>query len=259
MLMTNQYESIVTRLLEIEKEESVTLLYACESGSRAWGFASTDSDFDVRFICKRPIDGYLVIKAIPDTLEYPVKDTLDVNGWDLKKFLFHFNKSNGVMFEWLQSPMVYLNRGGFRESYLALMHRFFNSRSTIKHYLGLAKRTLLDLGNSPDIKLKKYFYILRPLMAAGWIYRKKTVPPMEFESLLVASDFDSTILSMIEELKWKKELARETLFIPRLMELESFVASEMVRYEADLPSGSNSGGSVSELNDLFFKSIMGER
>jgi uncharacterized protein len=257
--MINQNESITRRLLEIERDENVILLYACESGSRAWGFASPDSDFDIRFIYKRPIHGYLVIRDFPDTLEYPLNNNLDFSGWDLKKFLLHLNKSNGVMFEWLQSPVVYLNRDGFRESSLELMPRFFNPRLTINHYLGLTKRTLFDLGDSSHVKLKKYFYILRPLMAARWIYRKKTIPPMEFESLLGASDFDASIVSMIAELKREKELSSEARLIPRLTDLESFVISEIERYEADLPAGSNSGGTASELNDLFFESIMGER
>lgn len=249
--------AIISRLREIENTEDIQILYACESGSRAWGFASPDSDFDIRFIYKRPLKDYVVLKDLPDTLEYPIQDNLDYSGWDFKKFLFHLYKSNGVMFEWLQSPIAYRDIQGFRNTFQKLMADYFNPRSTINHYLGLTKRTYLDFGESTEVKLKKYFYILRPLMAASWIHRKKTIPPMDFESLLASADWDNRILSLVSELKQKKERSDESQLIPRITDLESFVTEKMQYYEANLPENPECGKDISELNNLFFSSVMG--
>jgi uncharacterized protein len=255
--MTIVNDEIIRRLSEIEKQEEIQIFYACESGSRAWGFASPDSDFDIRFIYKRPLKDYLVLKDLPDTLEYPIQDNLDYSGWDFKKFLSHLYKSNGVMFEWLQSPIAYRDIHGFRNTFQKLMAEYFNPRSTINHYLGLTKRTILDFGESAEVKLKKYFYLLRPLMAAGWIHRKESIPPMDFESLQASADWDNRILSLVSELKQKKERSDESQLIPRITDLESFVTEKMQYYEANLPENPEYGKDISELNGLFFRGIMG--
>jgi uncharacterized protein len=252
----NTIETIKFRLNEISKEESIQILYACESGSRAWGFASLDSDFDIRFIFKRQLNGYMVIKDLPDILEYQIQDNLDFNGWDLKKFLLHLYKSNGVMFEWLQSPIEYWNNKGFKETFQKLMTGYFNPRSTINHYLGLTKRTFLDFGENKEVKLKKYFYILRPLMAARWIYTHKSIPPMEFASLLEAMDYDRPIQTMVSGLKQKKEMANESQLIPRLWDLEAFINSEIQYLESKLPDNNSDGNNISALNDIFLRMVV---
>ena len=103
-------QEVRRRLDDLEREEAVRVLYACESGSRAWGFASTDSDYDVRFLYVRPRDWYLSIAARRDVIEQPIVDPYDVNGWDLRKALQLFRKSNPPLLEWLGSPIVYRER-----------------------------------------------------------------------------------------------------------------------------------------------------
>jgi predicted nucleotidyltransferase len=256
--MNNMKNEISNRLGSIEKVEGIQILFACESGSRAWGFASPDSDFDIRFIYKRTIEAYLSIKEIPDTIEYPIQDNLDFNGWDLKKFLFHLHKSNGVMMEWLQSPIIYLDTDNFRTSFLNTMSDYFNARSTINHYLGLTKRTLLDFSDATDVKLKKYFYILRPILAARWIRQKKTVPPMDFESLLSSTNLNESVMSMILDLKKRKEISIESQLIPRLINLESFVKEEIFCCESTLPEDNQKVKDIIELNAFFKRIVLGK-
>ena len=88
---------IVNRLEEIERSESVRILLAVESGSRAWGFPSPDSDYDVRFLYARPRDWYLSIDARRDVIECPIEDVLDINGWDIRKALHLLLKANPVL------------------------------------------------------------------------------------------------------------------------------------------------------------------
>src|SRR5947209_3872560 len=108
-------DKIIAKLYEIEKEQSVKILYAVESGSRAWGFASKDSDYDIRFIYVHPIDWYISIEEKRDVIEYPVKDLLDFSGWDIRKALQLYKKSNPPLYEWLVSPIVYLEHGNFAQ------------------------------------------------------------------------------------------------------------------------------------------------
>src|SRR3954452_13450282 len=106
-------DQILKRLEEAEAEHGVRILYACESGSRAWGFASPDSDYGVRFIYAQPRNWYLSfdVERRRDVIEYPIVDDIDQSGWDVRKALYLFTRNNGALLEWLHSPIVYLERG----------------------------------------------------------------------------------------------------------------------------------------------------
>src|SRR4051794_14574214 len=103
----NVSQRVSAALLAVEHEKDVRVLYACESGSRAWGFASRDSDYDVPFLYVHERDWYLSVDDRRDVLEYPLRDELDVSGWELRKALRLLRKSNPPLLEWLNSPMVY--------------------------------------------------------------------------------------------------------------------------------------------------------
>lgn len=160
------------------------MLYACESGSRAWQFPSPDSDFDVRFIYSRSVDSYLSILDIDDQLSFPINDELDIYGWDLRKVLKLIRKSNTTPFEWLQSPIVYGELKDFRSELWQLCPHYFNQKSNIHHYLGIAKGALATVVNDDQIKIKKLFYVLRPLLAATWCLAQNTIAPMTIGPLL---------------------------------------------------------------------------
>jgi len=126
-------EVIQEHIRDIEKERHVRILYACESGSRAWGFASPDSDYDVRFIYVQPVNHYLSIRERKDVIELPVNQLLDINGWDIRKALQLFLKSNGPLYEWLQSPIVYKEENGFAQKLRSLMPAYFSHRAGCHH------------------------------------------------------------------------------------------------------------------------------
>ena len=120
-------EKIQAQLHRIEDEEHIKILLAVESGSRAWGFASPDSDYDVRFVYVRRTEDYLRLEMVRDVIELPINDVLDINGWDLQKTLKLLYKSNPTLFEWFSSPIVYKETefaGKFRD----LMIHFFHQR-----------------------------------------------------------------------------------------------------------------------------------
>jgi len=195
---------IQKKLPEIEAKHNVKILYAVESGSRAWGFESTDSDYDVRFIYVHNKNWYLNILPKRDVIEYPINDEFDYSGWDLRKALFLMNKSNPVLFEWLKSPIIYF-KDQFAYSILEQTSKdYFSPISSIYHYLHMANGNYRQYLLGDEVKIKKYFYVLRPIMACMWIEQYKEAPPMEFEKLLTQIR-DKELLEYINELLRRKK------------------------------------------------------
>jgi uncharacterized protein len=164
-------QEIMKRLEMTEKEENVRILFAIESGSRAWGFASENSDYDVRFIYAHGAEWYqsVDLEERRDVIEYEIVDEIDLNGWDVRKALRLFWRSNPGMIEWLQSPIVYKNDGVFAEKAAALIPSVYSTTSGIYHYRSMAKSTARVIFNSEKVSLKKYFYALRPLLCVRWL------------------------------------------------------------------------------------------
>lgn len=182
--MTQQEMNILVpkKLQEIEKEYNVTILLAVESGSRAWGFASPDSDFDVRFIYKRPKNEYLKLNTDRDVIELPVDDTWDVNGWDLDKTLKLLFKSNPTLFEWINSPLCYY-KTDFTDKIKPVLNEYFSVKNTVYHYLNTARNNMMIYLSGEKIHPKKYFYALRPVLACLWVLEHQTPPPVLFSEL----------------------------------------------------------------------------
>ncbi|WP_118974176.1 nucleotidyltransferase domain-containing protein [Taibaiella koreensis] len=174
---------ILDQLKTIEQEKGIQILFACESGSRGWEFPSPDSDYDVRFIYRRPYTQYLSISVYEEQLSFPIDSELDLSGWDLRKTLQLIQKSNTTPFEWLQSPIVYRETPGFRDELWLLCQHYFSRRSNVHHYLGIAKGALDTMENGM-IKIKKLFYVLRPLLAALWNVEQNGIAPMSIQPLM---------------------------------------------------------------------------
>ena len=201
-------EEIIEHISQLEKEEGITILLASESGSRAWGCPSPDSDYDVRIIFKRSKSEYLEIDDKPDTINYFHGKLLDINGWDIRKTLKLIRKSNATPFEWAQSPIKYKEVDNFSSTILKLSKEYFQPRHTVNHYKGIAKNSYLNNDLSGQIKLKKLFYVLRPLMAAKWIIVKNEIPPMDIPNLISIID-ETDIVKHINNLLEIKSAANE--------------------------------------------------
>lgn len=176
-------ELIKLKLKEIEEKENIRILHAVESGSRAWGFASPDSDYDVRFIYVRPREFYLRLDKARDVIEWQLDDTLDINGWDVSKALTLLHKSNPTLFEWNSSPIVYKTTDKWKKI-SAIINKYFVAKSGLYHYLSTAKSNYREYLKGETVRLKKYFYVLRPLLACKWILAEGTPPPMLFSELM---------------------------------------------------------------------------
>lgn len=176
-------KEIQDNLDAIENQYGVKILLAVESGSRAWGFASPDIDYDVRFIYVHRPEEYLRIDTMKDIIEWQLDEVLDINGWDLRKALLAFGKGNPNVMEWANSPIIYRKAAEWDDLKEAAMH-YFSEKSALCHYYGTANSTLQGYLAGDMIRYKKYFYALRPLLCFRWIERYHTVPPMEFDQLL---------------------------------------------------------------------------
>lgn len=244
-------ETILKELDQIERREGVKILFACESGSRGWGFPSPDSDFDARFIYVRGADWYLSIEKHQDYVELPICGELDINGWDIKKALQLMFKSNATLFEWLQSPIVYRQEEGIQTKLFNLCKDYFNPRICMHHYLGLAKRSMLDAAQD-KIKIKGYFYVLRPLLAAMWIAKYSEIPPMEFKPLLEIIGARPDVLGEIHSLLERKKNALEKEEVELISPLQDFIHQEYDR-TLSIANGLEKGciRSVEPLNQFF--------
>lgn len=245
-------EIIVEELKRIEREENLKVLYACESGSRAWGFPSQDSDYDVRFIYVRPLHWYLSIDESRDTLELPLTNDLDINGWDLRKALRLFRGSNAALYEWLQSPIIYWHEDNFLEEIQALMPAYFSLRSGMHHYLSITRKYILNDFGSEEIKLKRLFYALRSVLACKWITEHRQVPPMELGQLTALIKNQEPLMALMARLLVQKANGTEKEVVGDIDLLKTFIEQEANKCQLilDLPT-SNSDSYL--LNTLLWK------
>ena len=233
-------EHIQALLKSIETEHHVEILYACEAGSRAWGFASQDSDYDVRFIFIRPMLQYLTLNAERDVIEC-TEGEIDAVGWDLKKALFLFRKGNPPLREWLNSPIVYhhdMDRSIPIKRLQNLQTAYFMQRQMIGHYLGMAKRNWKSYLQDEQVWTKKYLYVLRPILACAWVQTQETSPPVKFDELWWQwrrltgdrynddSEFNAISLAILELVERKKAWS-ELDEGPRIPALHDFLTKEI--------------------------------
>jgi predicted nucleotidyltransferase len=251
--MVISHSTIKEELSTIEKKYQVTILYACESGSRAWGFPSQDSDYDVRFIYVHPYEKYISIEKIKETIDIPINNELDINGWDLKKALQLFSKSNCAIIEWFQSPIIYQANSFFHQSIWNLIPIYFSSKIALRHYLSITYNSLNYIKENKKVSLKKYFYTLRSLLSSKWIINNQTAPPIEFQKLSFLLN-NSEVEKIINELLIQKEKSTEKDQIARIKVLDIFIEKEYELCENNFSFKENENNPAL-LNNLFKNTI----
>lgn len=245
---------LLQKLERIQQERNIKILYAAESGSRAWGFASPNSDWDVRFIYTHPKEKYLSIKQPEEGINLGVDENeLDMVGWELRKMLRLLSSSNASPFEWLQSPMLYHNEDGFKDKIWQLAPAYFKPRAMAFHYLGLTKSSLHKGLVNDKMDIKKYFYILRPLLAAIWICDKQTIPPMEFGLLLPQIANQTVLYEAIQQLTKQKIAAQEGDFIAPVPIIQTFIHQYLEEYQQKAKLLPSENKELAPL-DAFFRS-----
>ncbi|MBL7161199.1 MAG: nucleotidyltransferase domain-containing protein [Anaerolineales bacterium] len=243
-------KEILAQLEEIQAEKNIRIFYACEAGSRAWGFPSVDSDYDVRILYAHPVEWYLSIDRKRDVIEMPISGDLDITGWELRKTLNLFRKSNGPLFEWLGSPIVYVEKFSVAEQLRALRPEYFSSTACVHHYLNMARRNK-DYLQGNQINLKKLFYILRPALAVMWIEKGFGVVPTEFSTLVERMIDSPNLKGDITKLIELKRNSKEADYGPLLTSVLDFTERELNRMMQSNIVSDKPVASLEKLNQLF--------
>ncbi len=192
--------------------QGASILFAIESGSRAWGFPSPDSDYDCRFVYVRPPAAHLVLEQPRDVIEFPIEGEIDAGGWDLRKALLLALAGNAVVVEWVGSPIVYEEQPGIRAALGALLDQIVDPARVSHHYLGLARSHIARIGSfSSEVKLKKLFYLIRPIVALDWMAQRDfaELPPMNLVECLAGAAIPDDARREIEDLIALKAITRE--------------------------------------------------
>jgi predicted nucleotidyltransferase len=234
------------RLGKIEMLENVTIVFAVESGSRAWGFPSPDSDNDVRFFFVRPLSHYVGLTDMPDVINQPIDGPWDLSGWDLRKALQLLLKGNATVGEWLSSPLIYREHGPLPYRLRDLIKRHATPESSARHYYGLAKSCYeREINSRPtvaqvealtqgtlikgvvEVNYKKYLYAIRAACAISWISSYHEIPPMTLPALLSHDIIPAGARQRITDLLARKATMGEFGVGNRIVEIDDFIEKEI--------------------------------
>lgn len=248
-------EVILEKLKEIEQRENVKIIHCVESGSRAWGFDSPDSDYDVRFVYVRRKDFYLRLDSTRDVIEWQLDDTLDINGWDVQKTLYLLHKSNPTVFEWNNSPIIYKTTDEWKKI-SSVINGYFEPKSAMYHYLSIAKKNCKKYLGGDTVQLKKYFYMLRPVLACRWIIDRGTPPPIEFGVLMDSCLDEAEVREDVERLLCLKKNAPEIAMDKPFARIDGYLEREISKTNGILSELDASRGKPwHELNEIFLSLV----
>lgn len=250
-------ERIQLELKAIAARHQVTILFACESGSRGWGFASPDSDYDVRFVYVHRLDWYLSVTPQRDVIEVPISDELDICGWELRKALALLGKSNPTLFEWLDSPVIYQEQGDVTTQLRSLMTNYFSEQKTRWHYLSMAKKNFRGYLQGETVRMKKYLYVLRPLLAMLWIDADLGMPPMKFAHLAEAMLKDQPeLVDEINQLLEIKMRSGEAEYGARFPLIHAFIEQQLAAQDAVSTNFRHPNGKLAMLDQLLHQTVL---
>lgn len=253
-------ESVIqSRLSDVERDHSVKFLFAIESGSRAWGFPSPDSDFDVRFVYAQDPSWYLSIKPGRDVIELPLEGDWDINGWDVQKAIGLLLKPNPVLLEWLSSPIHYRWDKRACQKLQAFADEYVRPIDCLTHYFHLAKNNWTrNIEGNTAVNLKKYFYALRPVLAIRWVRSNPDLlPPMNFQGLINGTDIDRDLQSQISDLLRAKAESSEIGVGSRISEIDALIVSELDWASENFPNKQTLSRAKRADADRLFRDLIG--
>ncbi|MEO0413922.1 MAG: nucleotidyltransferase domain-containing protein [Verrucomicrobiota bacterium] len=247
------------RLTEIERAHSVRVLYACESGSRAWGFESADSDYDVRFIFVHERDGYLSLDEPKASFDYPIdSDLIDLSGWELRKSLQLFGQSNATLLEWLHSPLAYYEDASALKLWRHLATEAFSPKAVAGHYYGLCRKIWTGMVETGHYTAKKYLYAMRAACAKAFVTQGGGLVPVRFSELLERVPLSDEVVATVNRMVEEKFSGSESDVISSNVCLDRYIVGQMESWENDvrlLPSVKVESGKL----DQFFRKQLYER
>lgn len=247
---------ILEYIRQVENKYDVDVLLACETGSRAWGFASPDSDFDVRFIYRHRKEWYLTLTEGKDSIDLMFDDgNMDISGWELRKTLRLLIKSNPPLLERIKSGIVYQGNPEFVSGINKLSDMSYSKVATLYHYIGMSKKSFADVENQDKYKLKKLFYALRTAVACKWIIERDEIPPVYFPTMIKELDFDEKFKDRIAFLIEFKSKQDESYYHSGELELINLIEELLEYAEINSKLMPSANGNLEELN-VFFRQMI---
>lgn len=250
-------ESVIrSSLIKVEEEERVKVLFACETGSRAWGTHSENSDYDIRFIYIRNSHWYLHIYEGRDVIEVDQCGSLELVGWDLKKTLRLLHKSNPTLLEWLNSPIIYRSDPLFTSQLKTLSNLGFSLITTVYHYLNMAKRNYQLVKRQQRFTPKSYLTVLRPLVTCLWLLEKKKMPESDVRLLFRSYTNNDDLLEQLDELVLKKQRNHQFFYSQFL---NDYIDETLLLVEEKLkvlPSKKDNKLPINTLNKFFIDTLL---
>jgi len=244
------------KLYETEEAHQVKILLAIESGSRGWGFAAENADYDCRFIYVHKKDWYLSVLDKQEFIEYPVDEVFDIKGYDITRALKYIMKPQAVMHEYLSSNEVYICNKTIVGKLQTLAADFFNPIPISYHYLGLAKKTLGEIKAADTAKIKKYFYVLRPIANLNFIWQYRKMPYMEYWRTLEAIEMAPEITTAINQLTELKMSSKEHDKVSQVGLLVNYFETEIAKFDGGLKDMIHSKNRNYEPVDETFRYIL---
>jgi predicted nucleotidyltransferase len=207
----------------------------------------------VRLIYVHPKEWYLsiAVENRRDVIERPISGQLDINGWDLRKALKLLKKSNPPLLEWLSSPICYVDKFGVADEIRKLLPVYYSPTASFYHYLHMAQGNLRDYLKGDTVWVKKYFYVLRPLLAMKWIKEERGIVPMEFDVLVNEMVDDEAVRREIEQLLERKKQGEELAHEPRIPAISDFIEREIEGLKTEATKPGKYRHSADMLDELF--------
>lgn len=249
-------EKINHYLAQIEREKNIKVLLACETGSRAWGFPSPDSDYDIRLIYVHEKDWYLSLTEKKDTIERMLENNdLDISGWDLRKTLRLLWKSNPPLLERIQSPILYQHDEAFLMQINELAQTCYSQIATVHHYLGMARKCYEEVTSGEAFKLKKFFYALRTATVCKWILERTEIPPIEFAKVMNGLAIEPYLVKRIKALIALKSTVSEAYWHQGEEELLSFIGDCIAEAKENAGKLPSACANKEDLNEFFRRTL----
>ncbi len=255
-------EQILHNLAKIEKDYNVKILFAAESGSRAWGFDSPDSDWDIRFIYVNNLEWYLTVDKRRDVIEVMGEDGFDAAGWDIRKALGLYKRTNLALFEWFHSPIIYIDNPALRTQLDILMPSIFNNKKALYHYYHIAINHDRRYLNKRGVELKRYLYFIRGLLACKYLLEHSSIPPVAFRELVAATVYDEDVLTEINHILTLKSQSSEhncEIICQTLQNFGRELDEEIRTTIENYPDSENRERKDTELDKLLYTIILEKR
>lgn len=250
-------ESVIKKKLqEIEEWEKVKIIMAIESGSRVWNFGSPDSKYNVKFLYLRDQKEYFRLDEHKEVIEWNFNDTLVIEGWDFKKALNLLHSSDPSLYEWCFSPIVYRSSDAFEEL-KKIVPKYFSKKNSLYYYWNTASSNYKKHLRGHKVQIKNYFYALRPLLAAKWIFSHNCPPPMNFSELLDA-EFPADLRVEADKLLAMKKISSKMGYALKIVVLNNYIEESLEELKEEIKKISNCHFTWDELNEFFYKTIMSE-